>query len=126
MKITKSQLKQIIKEEIASVKTEAEEVPYEQLAQQVLDSWTQAFGEPAKVHKKDGYWHWWVAIEDAEARGLNPATTNAPPVVRYPEWQFDRSSGFYRSKANPRVFFKSSNQGFGDNTRLVFSVSLGS
>ena len=105
---------------------EAEEVPYEQLAQQVLDSWTQAFGKPEKVTKMGSHWSWWVPVEEAEARGLNPATTNAPPAVRYPEWQFDRSSGRYRSKANPRVSYKSAVQGAGTpEVRLVFDVAMG-
>ena len=123
MKITKERLKQIIKEELMK---EAEEVPYEQLAQQVLDSWTQAFGEPEKVTKMGSHWSWWVPVEEAKSRGLNPATTNAPPVVRYPEWQFDRSSGRYRSKANPRVTYKSAVQGPGTSeVRLTFEVALG-
>ena len=123
MKIREKLLRQIIKEELMK---EAEEVPYEQLAQQVLDSWTQAFGEPEKVTKMGSYWSWWVPVEEAEARGLNPATTNAPPAVRYPEWQFDRSSGRYRSKANPRVSYKSAVQGAGTPAvRLVFDVAMG-
>ena len=123
MKITRERLKQIIKEEFMR---EAEEVPYEQLAQQVLDSWTQAFGEPEKVTKMGSHWSWWVPVEEAEARGLNPATTNAPPAVRYPEWQFDRSSGRYRSKANPRVTYKSAVQGAGTpEVRLTFEVAMG-
>ena len=123
MKITKKQLKQIIKEELMR---EVEEVPFEQLAQQVVDSWTQAFGEPDKVTKMGSHWAWWVPVEDAKARGLNPQTTNAPPVVRYPEWQFDRSSGRYRSKANPRVTYKSAVQGPGTSeVRLTFEVALG-
>ena len=130
MKITKERLKQIIKEELtreSSALTEAEEVPFEQLAQQVVDSWTQAFGEPEKVTKMgNGYWSWWVPVEEAESRGLNPATTNAPPAVRYPEWQFDRNSGRYRSQANPRVTFKSAVQGAGTSeVRLTFEVALG-
>tara|TARA_Y100001973_G_C5194896_1_gene333540 strand:- start:514 stop:1092 length:579 start_codon:yes stop_codon:yes gene_type:complete len=105
---------------------EAVEVPFEQLAQQVVDSWTQAFGEPEKVTKQGSYWSWWVPVEEAESRGLNPQTTNAPPVVRYPEWQFDRNSGRYRSKANPRVTFKSAVQGPGTSeVRLTFEVALG-
>ena len=123
MKINKTRLKQIIKEELMK---EAEEVPYEQLAQQVLDSWTQAFGEPEKVTKMGSHWSWWVPVEEAESRGLNPATTNAPPAVRYPEWQFDRKSGRYRSKANPRVSYKSAVQGPGTSeVRLSFEVAMG-
>ena len=123
MKIREKLLRQIIKEELMK---EAEEVPYEQLAQQVLDSWTQAFGEPKKVTKMGSYWSWWVPVEEAESRGLNPQTTNAPPVVRYPEWEFDRNSGRYRSKANPRVSYKSAVQGAGTSeVRLTFEVAMG-
>ena len=123
MKITKKQLKQIIKEELMR---EVEEVPFEQLVQHVVESWTQAFGEPDKITKMGSHWAWWVPVEEAESRGLYPATTNAPPAVRYPEWQFDRSSGRYRSKANPRVTYKSAVQGPGTSeVRLTFEVALG-
>ena len=131
MKITKSKLKKIIKEEINTrlrleqiIREELEAVSLPQVAQEVLDSYLETFtkGAPNQVTKKSSYWSWSIPVEQAEAAGMDTSKYVTPTRDLdqwFQNWRFDTASGAYVNQLDPTIQYSQRVQGPGTSTGLV-------
>ena len=123
MKITKSRLKKIIKEEINTrlrleqiIREELEAVSLPQVAQEVLDSHLETFtkGAPNQVIKKSSYWEWSIPVEQAEAAGMDTSKYVTPTRDLdqwLQNWRFDTASGAYINQLDPTIQYSQRVQG---------------
>ena len=136
MKITKSRLKKIIKEEINTrlrleqiIREELEAVSLPQIAQEVLDSYLETFtkGAPNQVTKKSSYWEWSIPVEQAEAAGMDTSKYVTPTRDLdqwFQNWRFDTASGAYINQLDPTIQYSQRVQGPGTSSGLViFTVT---
>ena len=140
MKITKSKLKKIIKEEINTrlrleqiireeLEATGEQVSLPQVAQEVLDSYLETFtkGAPNQVIKKSSYWEWSIPVEQAEAAGMDTSKYVTPTRDLdqwLQNWRFDTASGAYINQLDPTIQYSQRVQGPGTSSALViFTVT---